>query len=164
MKLDFSKLSPARRRRELQRAPSVPRPLPASEPPKLSNCPPQNGEANTLALPGYPVAEDGGPFTPYCAPMSPETLASIRVELVDLIDKLSTVEGWSEAHRARLVETVSRQPLSSLRDDLAYFRARWRAHDAVQRAADGGRRAVDRDEAIRNCATCSQHTSKRGKA
>jgi hypothetical protein len=96
----------------------------------------KNGGIN---MPGHPVAD--GPFTPYCPPMSPETAAAIRTEMVDLIGKLAVAEGWPEPHRARLVETVHQQPLSSLRDDLAHFRARWSAVALVQRAAEVGRNA-----------------------
>lgn len=108
------------------------------------------GEA--INMPGYPVED--GPFTPWCCPLSPDEVQAIRVEIVGLIEKLSEVEGWPNSDRDRAIQATRRQPLSTLRDDLAHFRARWKTHAVVQRAAEVGRNAVAKHDANRKCSTC----------
>ncbi|CAJ0777710.1 hypothetical protein [Ralstonia chuxiongensis] len=105
-----------------------------------------------INMPGYPVKD--GPFIPWCAPLTPEDVVAIRAEMVELIGKLAAAEGWTEVHRVRLVETVHRQPLSNLRDDLTYFRARWKAVEVLHRAAEVGRNAIAEHNANRKCSTC----------
>ena len=94
----------------------------------------KNGAIN---MPGFPVMD--GPFTPWCPPLTLEELTAIRAEMLELIGKLAAAEGWPDSHRANVVSVVNRQPLSTLRDDLAHFRARYAALAAVHRAAEGGR-------------------------
>lgn len=150
MKLDFSQLSAPREprggRSELPL--SIPQLRIAAQ--KAVNQPVSQVAANdSTGASGYPVAD--GPFTPYCVPLSPDAVAAMQAELVGLVDKLADTEGWHEGYREHVVERVSRQPLSTLRDDLAHFRARWQAHEAVRLAA-----AVR--DANRKCATCQHRT------
>lgn len=105
---------------------------------------------------GYPVAD--GPFTPYCVPLPRDAVAAMQAELVSLIDRLADGESLHEDRRTKLVQTVHRQPLSSLRGDLAHFRARWDAHEAVQRASEVGRQVIAEREANRKCSTCQHRT------
>lgn len=88
----------------------------------------------------YPTC-DGAPYFPYAAPLSPEAVTAIRSELVDLIETLAEYEDWPDAHRARLLGLVARQPISTLADDLAYFRRRIDAARTAKHAAKAAGRA-----------------------
>ncbi|MGM3273726.1 hypothetical protein [Ralstonia sp. 24A2] len=105
---------------------------------------------------GYPVAD--GPFMPWCPPMSPEGVAGLHADLRATIGKVADIEGWPDNYRAHLLGLVARQPVSSLADDLAYFRERLGAIEAVARVADIGRQAVAEHDAIRKCSTCQHMT------
>jgi len=102
--------------------------------------------ANDIDLARYPVADGGGPYSPYVLPMSPERVAGLLNDLRASIGKLADMEGWPDAHRRRVLDILRRQPAYTLADDLAYFRERL---DAL-RAADC---AVD--TLVRTCGTCA---------
>jgi len=70
----------------------------------------------------YPVAD--GPYMPWCAPLSPQRVASLLADLRATISKVADFEGWTDEYRARVLGLVARQPLSALADDLTYFRDR----------------------------------------
>ncbi|MCL9851194.1 hypothetical protein RSP673_011160 [Ralstonia solanacearum P673] len=70
----------------------------------------------------YPVAD--GPFMPYMTPLSPERVAGLLTDLRKTIGKVADIEGWPDDYRAHLLGLVARQPVSTLADDLAYFRER----------------------------------------
>ncbi|CAJ0849588.1 TubC N-terminal docking domain-related protein [Ralstonia flatus] len=105
---------------------------------------------------GYPVAD--GPFMPWCPPMSSERVVGLVSDLRATISKVADIEGWSDDQRAHLQGLVARQPVSSLADDLAYFRERLGAIEAVARIAIIGRKAVAEHDAIRKCGTCQHRT------
>ncbi len=103
--------------------------------------------ANDAAdLSHYPVAD--GPFTPWCSPMSPERVAALLADLRATIGKVADIEGWTDERRAHLLGLVSRQPVFTLADDLAYFRERLSAIEAVAHAAEIGRQALAQHDAI----------------
>lgn len=85
-------------------------------------------------LPGYPVAENGGPFTPYCLPMTVERVTGLLADLGATIGNLAELEGWTDGQRARILGLISRQPVSTLADDLEYFMNLVHAARAVGRA------------------------------
>lgn len=86
-------------------------------------------------LPGYPVAENGGPFTPYCLPMTVERVLGLLVDLRATIGNLAELEGWTDDQQARILGLISRQPVSTLADDLGYFLDLVHAALAVGRAS-----------------------------
>ncbi|ANH72576.1 hypothetical protein ACS15_1265 [Ralstonia insidiosa] len=104
----------------------------------------------------YPVAD--GPFMPWCLPMSPERVAGLLADLRATICKVADIEGWPGDHRAHLLGLVARQPVSSLADELAHFRERLGAIEAVARVADIARQAMAEHDAIRKCCTCEHRT------
>lgn len=73
-------------------------------------------------LSSYPVADGGGSFMPWCAPMSPERVASVLTELRTIISKVADMEHWADEQRAQVLCLVARQPIASLSDDLEHFR------------------------------------------
>ncbi|MGA3845970.1 hypothetical protein ACI2UC_20325 [Ralstonia nicotianae] len=77
---------------------------------------------NSADLSRYPVAD--GPFMPYMAPLSPERVAGLLADLRETISKVADIEGWPDDCLAYLLGLVARQPVSTLADDLAYFRER----------------------------------------
>ncbi|MGR0114152.1 hypothetical protein [Ralstonia pseudosolanacearum] len=114
--------------------------------------------ANDAAmLSGYPSVADG-PFTPYVVPMLPERVAGLLSALRATICRVADIEGWPDERRAHLLGLVARQPASTLADDLAYFRERLSANEAVARTAEIGRQALAEHDAIRKCGTCRHLT------
>lgn len=95
-------------------------------------------EAADLAR--YPVAD--GPYTPYAVPMSPERVASLLADLRTTIGKVADIEGWTDERRTHLLGLVARQPVSTLADDLAYFRERLAELEAARKASTVLNRAV----------------------
>jgi len=91
---------------------------------------------DTVDLSRYPVADGGGPYSPYVVPMSPERVAGLLNDLRANIGNLADMERWTDAQRAQLLELVARQPVASLSDDLEYFRARLKALHAKKHAAE----------------------------
>ncbi|MHA6909398.1 hypothetical protein ACQUJS_13360 [Ralstonia pseudosolanacearum] len=113
--------------------------------------------ANDAAdLSHYPVAD--GPYMPYVVPMSPERVAGLLADLHTAINKLADVEQWPDERRSHLLGVVVRQPVSTLADDLAYFRDYLSHIEAVAHAEEIGRQALARHDAIRKCATCQHLT------
>ncbi|AST27999.1 hypothetical protein [Ralstonia pseudosolanacearum] len=108
-----------------------------------------NDVADTLRC---PVAD--GPYMPYMMPMPPERVAGLLADLRTTIGKVADIEGWPDERRAHLLGLVARQPAFTLADDLAYFRERLNAIEAVARAAEIGRQARAEHDAIRKCGTC----------
>ncbi|GAQ27628.1 hypothetical protein K6V18_16290 [Ralstonia insidiosa] len=104
----------------------------------------------------YPVAD--GPFMPWCSPMSSERVAVLLADLRETIGRVADIERWPDDRRAHLLGLVARQPVSSLADDLAYFRERLGAIEAMARVANIGRKAVAEHDAIRKCGTCQHRT------
>lgn len=89
----------------------------------------------------YPVAD--GPFMPYMVPLSPERVAGLVADLRAAIGAVADAEGWSDKHRGYVLGLVARQPISTLADDLAYFRFlldELQVLRAIEIAARGARR------------------------
>ncbi|WP_296223270.1 hypothetical protein [Ralstonia sp. UBA689] len=89
--------------------------------------------SEALHLLGYPTQD--GPFTPYCVPMTPGRVAGLLADLRATIHKVADREGWAAERRADLLSLVARQPVSTLADDLTYFRERLSAIEAVERVS-----------------------------
>ncbi|QIF08211.1 hypothetical protein [Ralstonia mannitolilytica] len=89
--------------------------------------------SEALHLLGYPTQD--GPFTPYCVPMTPGRVAGLLADLRATIHKVADREGWADERRADLLSLVARQPVSTLADDLTYFRERLSAIEAVERVS-----------------------------
>lgn len=89
--------------------------------------------ANDFAMSPYLLAD--GPYLPYVVPMPAEQAAELTGELRTAIGRLADIERWTDAQRTELFDLVARQPLSTVADDLAYFRARLNAVEVVARAA-----------------------------
>ena len=70
----------------------------------------------------YPMAD--GPFMPWCAPMSPDRAAALLDDLRATVSKVADIEGWTTDCLTRVLGLIARQPVSTLADDLAYFRGR----------------------------------------
>ncbi|CAJ0776286.1 hypothetical protein R77555_00173 [Ralstonia mannitolilytica] len=87
--------------------------------------------SEAMQMLGYPVQD--GPFTPYCVPMTPERIDGLLTDLRTTIGKVADLERWPDDHRVRLLGLVLRQPISTIADDLAHFRERLSALEAVER-------------------------------
>lgn len=85
---------------------------------------------DTVTLSQYPVAD--GPFMPWCTPLTPERVAGLLADLRATIGELADIEGWSDERRRYLLSLIARQPVSTLVDDLTYFRDRLGAVHAVK--------------------------------
>lgn len=85
----------------------------------------------------YPVADGGGRFMPWCAPMSPERAASLLADLRGTIGAIADMERWADERRAQLLGLVARQPAAALTDDLEHFQARMRTLQVLARARNG---------------------------
>lgn len=83
----------------------------------------------------YPFAD--GPFMPWCPPKSAAAVAGLLVDLRATVGKVADIEGWADEQRAYLLALLARQPISTLADDLAYFRERLTAIEAVARTCNG---------------------------
>lgn len=70
----------------------------------------------------YPMAD--GPYMPYVVPMTRERVSTLLADLRATIGKVADIETWSDHYRAHVLTLVARQPISTLADDLAYFRRR----------------------------------------
>jgi hypothetical protein len=91
---------------------------------------------------GALIARGGGPYLPWGEGITPETLKCWQRELFEVVDELARLERWPDDLSDHIVYCVERQPLSTLRPDLAHFRRRLTeakaevaARDAVSRRA-----------------------------
>ncbi|SAK96879.1 hypothetical protein AWB75_07057 [Caballeronia catudaia] len=75
----------------------------------------------TRALEGLPIED--GPFLPWGPYLTPEKLAEWQRELFTVVDELAALEGWSEHRYDLIAGQIERQPVSTIRPDLTYFRA-----------------------------------------
>ncbi|MBU9577878.1 hypothetical protein KTE26_05400 [Ralstonia mannitolilytica] len=89
--------------------------------------------SEALQMLGYPTED--GPFTPYCVPMTPGRAAALLTDLRAAIGQVADLEGWADDRRTLVLGLVARQPVSTLADDLAYFRERLNAIDAIERVS-----------------------------
>jgi len=71
---------------------------------------------------GLPVED--GPFMPWGPYMTPERLAEWQRELYGAVCEVAKLEGWPDETFDLIVGAIERQPISTLRPDLAHFRER----------------------------------------
>ncbi|MDP9153943.1 MAG: hypothetical protein M3O74_06815 [Pseudomonadota bacterium] len=86
-------------------------------------------KANRDALLACVAALDGtlsadGPYLPWGPFLNPERLKQWQCDLFEVVDELAKLERWSDDHYDVVIEAIERQPISTLRPDLAYFRER----------------------------------------
>ncbi|WP_070108168.1 hypothetical protein [Burkholderia plantarii] len=75
-----------------------------------------------------------GPYLPWGPVITPARLASMQRELCEVVDTLAKLEQWSCDSYGLVVGAIERQPISTLRPDLAYFTERLAAaRDATSR-------------------------------
>ncbi|WP_081063965.1 hypothetical protein [Burkholderia cepacia] len=73
-------------------------------------------------LNGLPFED--GPFLPWGPYVAPCLLESMQRELFDVVDELAKLERWRNDDYDLVVGAIERQPISTLRPDLAHFRER----------------------------------------
>lgn len=80
---------------------------------------------------------DGGLYLPWGPYVNPAQLATMQRELFEVVGELAKLEGWRDDDYDHTVYCIERQPISTLRPDLAHFRERLEAAraDAATRAA-----------------------------
>ncbi|MFM0136838.1 hypothetical protein [Caballeronia grimmiae] len=86
-------------------------------------------------------SESGAPFLPWDPYINVETLKRWQRELFDVVDELARLEGWPADSYDLVVGAIERQPISTLRPDLHYFRERL---DKARAAAVTGRQREPR--------------------
>jgi hypothetical protein len=94
-------------------------------------------KANRDALLACVVALDGalnadGPYLPWGPLLNPDRLKQWQAELFDVVDELARLEGWRDDDYDLVIGAIERQPISTLRPDLAHFRERLDAARAKQ--------------------------------
>ncbi|MFM0736543.1 hypothetical protein PQQ51_04740 [Paraburkholderia xenovorans] len=67
---------------------------------------------------------DGGLFLPWGPYVDQAQLKATQRELFDVVDELAKLERWPDEYFDRVVYCIERQPISTLRPDLAHFRER----------------------------------------
>jgi len=97
---------------------------------------------NRDALLACVVAMDGalfsdGPYLPWGPFLSPDRLKEWQRELFDVVDELARLEGWHADDFDLVVGAIERQPMSTLRPDLTYFRRRLAAVRAKKTVPGG---------------------------
>ncbi|HDR9274894.1 TPA: hypothetical protein QDB24_002975 [Burkholderia vietnamiensis] len=95
-----------------------------------------NSRSPANDLPSAPFPEDckgalidpesGAPFLPWGPRIDPCQLKAMQRELFEVVDALAKLEGWPERDYDHVVMCIERQPISTLRPDLAYFAERLR--------------------------------------
>ncbi|MGF6974916.1 hypothetical protein QFZ94_003366 [Paraburkholderia sp. JPY465] len=68
--------------------------------------------------------ESGAPYLPWGPYINPEKLSRWQRELFEIVDELAKLEGWKPDDYDHTVMCIERQPISTLKPDLAYFTAR----------------------------------------
>jgi hypothetical protein len=76
-------------------------------------------------LDGLPVED--GPFLPWGPYVAPCLLESMQRELFEVVNELAKLERWRDDDYDLVIGAIERQPISTLRPDLAHFRERLRA-------------------------------------
>ncbi|WP_175939911.1 hypothetical protein [Caballeronia sp. BCC1704] len=82
---------------------------------------------------GALLSEDGGYYLPWGPYLTREALAEWQRELFAVVDELATLEGWPELTYDLIAGQIERQPISTIRPDLAYFRGRLERAKAERR-------------------------------
>jgi hypothetical protein len=94
-------------------------------------------KANRDALLACVAALDGalyadGPYLPWGPFLRPDRLKQWQRELFEVVDELARLEGWRDDDYDLVIGAIERQPISTLRPDLAHFRDRLAAARAKQ--------------------------------
>lgn len=71
-----------------------------------------------------------GPYLPWGPPVDCAQLKAMQRELFEAVDELAKLERWDDDAYDLVVGSIERQPISTLRPDLAHFRERLRAVQA----------------------------------
>ncbi|QNB10903.1 hypothetical protein G5S35_04495 [Paraburkholderia tropica] len=77
---------------------------------------------------------DGGPYLPWGPYVEPGQLQQMQRDLLAAVEELARFERWPDEYFDHVVYCIERQPISTLRPDLAYFNARLR----IARNSRGG--------------------------
>ncbi|WP_322008282.1 TubC N-terminal docking domain-related protein [Paraburkholderia tropica] len=77
---------------------------------------------------------DGGPYLPWGPYIDREQLAVMQRDLLAAVEELARRESWPDEYFDHVVYCIERQPISTLRPDLAYFNERLR----IARNSRGG--------------------------
>lgn len=81
---------------------------------------------------------DGGLYLPWGPYVDHAQLKAMQRELFEVVDELAKLEHWPDDYFDHVTHCVERQPMSTLRPDLAQFRDRLaaaRAHEQSRQAA-----------------------------
>jgi hypothetical protein len=73
---------------------------------------------------------DGGLYLPWGPYVDPDQVKAMQRELFDVVDELAKLEHWPDSDYDHVVTCIERQPISTLRPDLAYFTERLRVAQA----------------------------------
>ena len=101
-------------------------------------------KANRDALLACVVALDGalyadGPYLPWGPFLNPDRLKQWQRELFEVVDELARLERWRDDDFDIVIGAIERQPVSTLRPDLAHFRDRL---DKARAASVTGRKTT----------------------
>ncbi|MFM0002743.1 hypothetical protein PQR57_17115 [Paraburkholderia dipogonis] len=77
---------------------------------------------------------DGGLYLPWGPYVDHAQLKAMQRELFEVVDELAKLERWRDDDYDIIVQTIERQPVSTLRSDLAYFAERLRVVRAAAAA------------------------------
>ncbi|WP_321808073.1 hypothetical protein [Burkholderia sp. BCC1993] len=83
---------------------------------------------------------DGGMYLPWGPYIDPHQLSAMQRELFEVVDALAKLEHWPDDDYDLVIGAIERQPISTLRPDLAYFRERLH----VARTEEQARQAASR--------------------
>ncbi|WP_175850022.1 hypothetical protein [Burkholderia cepacia] len=75
-----------------------------------------------------------GPYLPWGPAINPGQLKTMQHELFEVVDELAKLEQWDDDAYDLVIGAIERQPISTLRPDLAHFRERLRAVQAEIRS------------------------------
>ncbi|WP_186214377.1 hypothetical protein [Burkholderia gladioli] len=75
-----------------------------------------------------------GPYLPWGPPVDCAQLKAMQRELFEVVDELAKLERWDDDAYDLVVGAIERQPISTLRPDLAHFRERLRSVQAEIRS------------------------------
>lgn len=67
---------------------------------------------------------DGGLYLPWGPYLDTEQLMAIQRTLFEIVDELAKLEHWPDDVYDIIAQTIGRQPISTLKPDLVYFRQR----------------------------------------
>ncbi|WP_069265323.1 hypothetical protein [Paraburkholderia nodosa] len=81
-----------------------------------------------------------GPYLPWGPYVNREQLDAMQRELFSVVDELAKLEGWPDEGYDHVVMCIERQPISTLRPDLAHFAERLRIARVEAAARDAAAR------------------------